>query len=92
MATFYLMAEEPVYNRQQQGCRLIAEIQAPEGADSQSLQSAAQGILKQKYGEALTFKPLSENAVSNYLQSDPGSFGDWRHLDSGLLYWYLART
>ena len=92
MATFYLMAEEPVHNRQQQGCRLIAEIQAPEGADSQSLQSAAQGILKQKYGEALTFKPLSENAVSNYLQSDPESFGDWRHLDSGLLYWYLART
>jgi hypothetical protein len=92
MATSYLMAEEPVPNRQQQGCRLIAEIQVPEGADSQSLESAAQGILKEKYGEALTFRSVSENAVLNYLQSDSGTFRDWRHLDSGILYWYLTRT
>ena len=92
MATFYLMAEEPVRNRQQQGCRLIAEIQAPEGADAQALQSAAQGLLKEKYGEALSFKPISEKEVLTYLQSDSRAFRGWTHLDPGVLHWYLART
>jgi hypothetical protein len=92
MATSYLIAEEVLPNHRRQGCRLIAEIQAPEGADSQALQSAAQGILKEKYGEALSFKPISENEVFSYLQSDSRAFRGWTHLDPGILHWYLART
>jgi len=42
MAAFYLLADETVQNQQQQDCRLIVEISAPDGADNQRLHKAAE--------------------------------------------------
>ena len=50
MAAFYLLADETVQNQQQQDCRLIVEISAPDGADNQRLHKAAEIAIKEKYG------------------------------------------
>src|ERR1700719_3901411 len=56
MAAFYLLADETVQNQQQQDCRLIVEISAPDGADNQRLHKAAEIAIKEKFGTALTLK------------------------------------
>jgi len=71
MAAFYLLADETVQNQQQQDCRLIVEISAPDGADNQRLHKAAEIAIKEKFGTALTLKPITKQAASHYLEVDP---------------------
>jgi hypothetical protein len=47
MAAFYLLAEETIQNSQQQDCRLILEISAPDGADHEVLHKAAEIATKE---------------------------------------------
>jgi hypothetical protein len=46
MATTYLLAEEPISNHRLQDCRLIAQLEVPQGADIEALQIKAQNALK----------------------------------------------
>jgi hypothetical protein len=91
MATSYLLAEEPISNHQQQDCRLIAQLEAPQDADIEALQIEAQNALKEQFGRNLTLKPITEQAARQYLQSDPGPDVGSISLDSGSLLWHLAR-
>ena len=91
MATSYLLAEEPVSNHQQQDCRLIAQLDAPQDAEIEALQMEAQNALKEKYGKHLTLTPITKDAAEGYLRSDPGPDMGSINLDSGTLLWQLAR-
>jgi hypothetical protein len=48
MADSYLLAEEPIPNHQQQDCRLIVQLNGPEGVDIQTLQMEGLNALKEK--------------------------------------------
>ena len=93
MAAFYLLADETVQNQQQQDCRLIVEISAPDGADNQRLHKAAEIAIKEKFGTALTLKPITKQAASHYLEVDPVPDHVALNLttDNVPLIWHLAR-
>jgi hypothetical protein len=91
MADSYLLAEEPIPNHQQQDCRLIVQLNGPEGVDIQTLQMEALNALKEKYGKSLTLGPITEEAAEGYLRSDPGPDTGSMDLDSGILLWHLTR-
>ena len=93
MAAFYLLADETVQNQQRQDCRLIVEISAPDGADNQRLHKAAEIAIKEKFGTALTLKPITKQAASHYLEVDPVPDHGALNLttDNVPLIWHLAR-
>jgi hypothetical protein len=43
----------------------------PDGADNQCLHKAAEIAIKEKFGKALTLKPITKQAASLYLEVDP---------------------
>ena len=73
MAILYFLADEPVQNHQQQDCRLIVEVHAPDGADIKWVHAEAEIAMKEKFGEAFALKPTTEQAASKYLEEDPGT-------------------
>jgi hypothetical protein len=93
MAAFYFLADETVQNQQQQDCRLIVEIGAPDEADNQCLHKAAEIAIKEKLGKALTLKPITKQAASLYLEVDPIPEHGMLSLttDNVPLIWHLAR-
>jgi hypothetical protein len=91
MATIYLLAEEPISNHRLQDCRLIAQLEVPQGADIEALQIKAQNTLKKRYGKSLTLNPITEEAAEGYLRSDRDPDKGSMNLDSGTLLWHLAR-
>jgi hypothetical protein len=92
MATIYLLADETVQNQQQQDCRLIAEICAPDGADNRGLHKAAEIAIKKQFAKGLPLKPITKQAASQYLQVYPVPEHGTLNLtcDNILLVWYLA--
>jgi hypothetical protein len=90
---FYLLAEETVQNSQQQDCRLILEISAPDGADHQALHKAAEIAIKEQFAQGLTLKPITKRAASQYLQVDPAQDHGSLNLtcDNIPVIWHLAR-
>jgi hypothetical protein len=72
MATFYLLANHPVQNHQQQDCRLIVQVNPPSGSYSKGLHREAESVIKEKYGQGLTLDPISQEEALQYAQSDPG--------------------
>jgi hypothetical protein len=91
MAIFYLLAETPVLNHQQQDCRLIAQVIAPDGTEIQALHLAAQKGLKDKFGRSMTFKPITEYEFRQCFESDPGRSSGSFNLNPGVLLWHLVR-
>ena len=92
LATLYLLAEEPVQNRQQQDCCLIVEVHAPDGADIQWVHAEAEIAIKQELGEGIVLKPTTEQAASKYLEADPGATHGALELATGVpLFYHLAR-
>jgi hypothetical protein len=93
MAAFYLLAEETVQNSQQQDCRLILEISAPDGADHQALHKAAEIATKEQFAQVLTLKPITKRAASQYLQVDPAPDHGRLNLtcDNIPVIWHLAQ-
>jgi len=83
VAILYFLADEPVQNHEQQDCRLIVEVHAPDGADIKWVHAEAEIAMKEKFGEGFALKPTTEQAASKYLEADPGathgslSFRDW---------------
>ena len=47
MATLYLLADETVKNPQEQDCRLVVIIYAPDGSDSGALRKEAENKIKE---------------------------------------------
>jgi hypothetical protein len=94
MATFFLVAQEPVANKQQQDCRLIVQVtSAAEGGDNQALQQEAEAAMKEKFPSASTFDLISEQAAAGHAQTDPAPTTGSMNLESGAqLAWTLART
>ena len=91
LATLYLLAEEPVQNRQQQDCCLIVEVHAPDGADIQWVHAEAEIAIKQELGEEIVLKPTTEQAASKYLEADPGaSHGALNLVTDVPLFYHLA--
>jgi hypothetical protein len=92
MATFFLVAEEPVANKQQQDCRLIVHVTATaEGGDNQVLQQEAEAAMKKRFPAASTFDLISEQAATAYSQGDPAPTTGSMNLETGQLAWTLAR-
>ena len=92
VAILYFLADEPVQNHQQQDCRLIVEVHAPDGADIQWLHAEAEIAIKEKFREGLALKPTTEQAASKYLEPDPGATHGALDLASGVpLFYHLAR-
>jgi hypothetical protein len=75
VAILYFLADEPVQNHQQQDCRLIVEVHAPDGADIQWVHAEAEIAMKEKFGEGFALKPTTEQAASKFFGS-----GSRRHL------------
>jgi hypothetical protein len=48
MAILYFLADEPVQNHQQQDCRLIVEVHAPDAADIKWVHAEAEIAMKEK--------------------------------------------
>jgi hypothetical protein len=93
MATFYLVAQEPVANEQQQDCRLIVQVTGTaEGGDNQALQQEAEAAMKERFPAALTFDLISEQAATAYSQADPAPTTGSINVKSGRVSWCLART
>jgi hypothetical protein len=92
MATLYLLAEEPVQNRQQQDCCLIVEVQAPDGIDNQWVRRAAENAIKEKFGKGLTLWSANEDEAFQYLEADPDATMGALNLSNNVsVIWYLAR-
>jgi len=56
VAILYFLADEPVQNHQQQDCRLIVEVHAPDGADIQWAHAEAEIAIKEKFHEGFALK------------------------------------
>ena len=91
MGTFYLLAEKPVLNHQQQACRLIAQVIAPDGPELHALHLAAQSGLKDKFGGSLTVNPITEYEFRQCFQSDSSRSSGSFNLNPGVLLWHLVR-
>ena len=92
MAILYFLADEPVQNHQQQDCRLIVEVHAPDGADTQWVHKDAEIAIKEELGEGFALKPTTEQAASKYLEADPGATHGALNLATGVpLFYHLAR-
>jgi hypothetical protein len=92
MSKLYLLAAEPVPNQLQLDCRLIVKVVAPPEADNEALSQVAAKVIKEKFGEEVTLKPISEQAAVQYLNSDPASENGVIDFSSDAeLSWYLVR-
>jgi hypothetical protein len=93
MAILYFLADEPVQNHQQQDCRLIVEVHAPDGADIKWVHAEAEIAMKEKFGEGFALKPTTEQAASKYLEADPGAptHGALNLATDVPLFYHLAR-
>jgi hypothetical protein len=49
----------------------LLKLAPPDGADNQCLHKAAEIAIKEKFGKALTLKPITKQAASLYLEVDP---------------------
>jgi hypothetical protein len=92
MAILYFLADEPVQNHQQQDCRLIIEVHAPDGVDIKWVHAEAEIAMKEKFGEGFALKPTTEQAAAKYLDADPGLTHGTLDLATGIpLFYHLAR-
>jgi hypothetical protein len=92
MAILYFLAEEPVQNYQQQDCRLIVEVHAPDDADVKWVHAEAEIAMKEKFGEGFMLKPTTEQAASKYLEADPGATHGALNLAADVpLFYHLGR-
>lgn len=92
MATIYLMAEEPVPDRQQQDCRLIVRAEAPQGTPGPDLLGAVENAVREKFQSGLTLKETTEQAAQQYVESDPTADTGSFELNPGSLEWHLVRV
>jgi len=93
VAILYFLADEPVQNHQQQDCRLIVEVHAPDGADIKWVHAEAEIAMKEKLSEGeIRLKPTTEQAASKYLDADPGATHGALNLATDVpLFYHLAR-
>ena len=92
MACLHFLADQPVQNHQQQDCRLVVEVHAPEGADNQWIQGVAENAIKQTFDNHLTLKPISQQAAARYLRDDSHPDHGSLNLTRGIpLLWHLVR-
>jgi hypothetical protein len=98
MATLYLLADEPVKNKQQQDCHLVAIIYAPDGSDSGALRKEAENKIKEEVdkkfalGEKFALRFTDKNTASEYLRADPGHAKGSLNLPSTVpVIWHIAR-
>jgi hypothetical protein len=98
MATLYLLADETVKNPQEQDCRLVAIIYAPDGSDSGALRKEAENKIKEgvdkkfALGERFALRFTDKDTASEYLRADPGHAKGALNLATDVpLFYHLAR-
>jgi hypothetical protein len=92
VAILYFLADEPGQNHEQQDCRLIVEVHAPDGADIKWVHAEAEIAMEEKFGEGFALKPTTEQAASKYLEADPVATHGALNLATDVpLFYHLAR-
>ena len=92
MAILYFLAEEPIWNDEQQDCCLIVEVQAPDRVNEELVQLAAEEAIEDAFGKRLTLWSANEDEASQHLQAAPDATHGYLELGAGApLSWHLLR-
>jgi len=92
MATLYLLADKTVKNPQEQDCRLVVIIYAPDGSDSGALRKEAENKIKEGVDKRFALRFTDKDTGSEYLQADPGHAKGSLNLASTIpVIWHIAR-